>query len=67
MKFHHIGIATEDINKAFDFVKDNFNIVKYSDIIYDQKQKAYLQMIYTKDVNIELVSGIVVDNLIKKK
>jgi methylmalonyl-CoA/ethylmalonyl-CoA epimerase len=67
MKFHHIGIATNNIKKTFEFVKNNFNIIKFTDIIYDKNQNAHLQMIYTKDVNIELVSGEIVKDLIKKK
>jgi methylmalonyl-CoA/ethylmalonyl-CoA epimerase len=67
MKFHHIGIATNNINKTFEFVKNHFDIVNFTDIIYDKNQNAALQMIYTKDINIELVSGGMVKDIIKKK
>ena len=67
MKFHHIGIATNNINKTFEFVKNHFDIVNFTDIIYDKNQNAVLQMIYTKDVNIELVSGEIVKDFIKKR
>lgn len=67
MKFHHIGIATKDIKKALKFISQNFEIISKTDEIYDNKQDATLQMIETKDVNIELVSGQVVEKLIKVK
>jgi len=66
MTFHHIGIATKDIDKTLAWVKTQFNVVKISEKIYDNNQNAYLQMIETKDVNIELVSGNVVEKFIKK-
>ena len=66
MKFHHIGIATKDIKKTFKFVKNNFEVIDFTDIIYDQKQDAYVQLITTNDNQIELVSGKQVENLIKK-
>jgi len=66
MKFHHIGIATKDIDKTLNWVKKTFKIISISKKIYDKNQNAYVQMIYTNDVNIELVSGEVVNNFIKK-
>jgi methylmalonyl-CoA/ethylmalonyl-CoA epimerase len=66
MKFHHIGIATKDINKSLEFVKNNFEVEEYTDIIYDKNQNADLMMIKTKDMNIELVSGEVVEKFISK-
>jgi len=67
MKFHHIGIATDNIKKTFEFVKNSFDVIEFTDIIYDKNQNATLQMIYTKDINIELVSGGMVKDIIKKK
>lgn len=66
MKFHHIGIATKDIDKTLDWVRNHFDIVSVSDKVYDKNQDAYLQMIETSDVNIELVSGYVVEKFIEK-
>jgi len=65
MKFHHIGIATKDLKKSLKFVQDNFEIKDISEEIYDKNQDATLQMIQTKDINIELVSGSMVEKLIK--
>jgi methylmalonyl-CoA/ethylmalonyl-CoA epimerase len=67
MKFHHIGIASKDLKKSFEFVKKNFEILSASEVIYDEKQDASLQIIYTKDLSIELVSGNVVEKLIQNK
>ena len=66
MKFHHIGIATKNISETLDWVCNQFKIVTVSDKIYDKNQGAYLQMIETSDVNIELVSGNIVEKFVKK-
>jgi len=66
MDFHHIGVATKDIDKTLQWVKNQFDVIKISEKVYDKNQDAYLQMITTKDVNIELVSGNVVEKFIKK-
>jgi len=66
MKFHHIGIATKDIDKTLKWLKEQFKVLNISQKVYDKNQDAYLQMIETKDVNIELVSGKVVEKFIKK-
>ena len=67
MKFHHIGIATKNIEETLEWVAEHFQIINISDKVYDENQDAYLQMIETTDVNIELVSGNIVEKLIKKK
>ena len=67
MKFHHIGIATKDIAKTQQWVQNNFNVKKISEKVYDTNQDAHLQMIETDDMNIELVSGKVVEKFVKSK
>jgi methylmalonyl-CoA/ethylmalonyl-CoA epimerase len=67
MKFHHIGIATNNLEQSLLFVKENFKVLHHTDTIYDVQQDAYLIMITTKDLNIELVSGNVVEGFISKK
>jgi len=67
MKFHHIGIATKSLKTSLDFVNKNFEVINISEEIFDENQDATLQMIETKDLNIELVTGNVVDKLIKAK
>ena len=66
IKFHHIGIATKNIEKTLEWVSEHFEIMNISDKVYDENQDAYVQMIETIDVNIELVSGNIVEKLIKK-
>jgi len=66
MKFHHIGIATKDMDKSLDWITRQFNIKNISQRIYDKNQDAFLQMIETSDVKIELVSGKTVDRFIQK-
>ena len=66
MKFHHIGIATKDIDKTLNWLKNQFDILSISKKVYDKNQDAYLQMIETKDINIELVSGNIVKKFIQK-
>ena len=67
MKFHHIGVATNNLKQALLFVQSNFEVLNVSEEIYDKNQDATLQMIQTNDVNIELVTGNMVQNLIDKK
>ncbi len=66
MKFHHIGIATKNIEKTLEWLKNQFQIVNISEKVYDENQDAFLIMIETVDVNIELVSGNIVKKFIKK-
>ena len=68
MKFHHIGIATEDIKNLISKLEKYFDIKEISDIIYDPKQDANLCMLTTNDnLKIELISGEVVKNLVRKR
>ncbi len=66
MKFHHLGIATKDIEKTLQWIKKTYNIKNISDKIFDPIQNAHLVYIETNDIDIELVSGKVVEKLIKK-
>lgn len=68
MKFHHIGIATYDINKTLENIKDQFLIKEISETIFDPNQNANLCMITCEDgFKIELISGKVVENVLKKR
>ena len=69
MIFHHIGIATKDIDETLVYIKNVYkNIDTISDIIYDKLQDASLCMVTLKDgINIELVSGNQVNGYIKKR
>ena len=64
MKFHHIGIATVDIEKTLNKIKKYFEVVEVSEIVYDPKQEANLCMITLNDgIKIELINGKVVQNI----
>ena len=68
MKFHHIGIATEDINKMVNYIKELMSVINISDIVYDELQDASLCIITLEDnTKIELISGGVVKNVLKKR
>jgi len=67
-KFHHIGIATSDIEKSALFVNQNFNIKEESDKIFDEKQNVFLKIFYLQDGSaIELVEGDKINSFIQKK
>jgi len=68
MKFHHVGIACKDILLEIESISKIHQVLEISDIVYDTKQKAKLCMIKTDEgINIELISGEQVENLIKKR
>jgi methylmalonyl-CoA/ethylmalonyl-CoA epimerase len=68
MRFHHIGIACEDIEDTIAFVKKSFEIVNSTPIIFDKNQNVDLSLLTTQDgSHIELVSGETVDKFVAKK
>lgn len=68
MRLHHVGIATKSIDKAINFLRNTYDIRHVSEIIYDERQEANLCMISLSDGSkIELISGKVVENIIKKR
>lgn len=68
MKFHHIGIATEDINVLVDKLKKVLDIKEISEIVYDELQDANLCMVTLADgTKIELISGNMVEKLVRKR
>lgn len=68
MKFHHIGIATNDIEETIKKIKKFFDVKNVSKIIYDKNQDANLCMITLNDgIMIELINGKVVENILKKR
>jgi len=67
-KFHHIGIACKDIERTFNDLQ-LFLPAQYEStgVIYDKGIKADLQLISIgNEAHIELVSGEIVKNFIKK-
>lgn len=68
MKFHHIGIATENIENTIIKLRKYMNVNNISEIIYDEKQDANICMLTLEDgTQLELVSGKVVENILKRK
>jgi len=68
MKFHHVGIACEDINEQIEHIKNMHRNVQVSEVVFDKEQNAHLCMITLDDGNkLELIAGKVVENLIKKR
>jgi len=67
MIFHHRGVACKDIEQSISTIDKIFQIEEISNMVYDEKQKANLCMIKTKNnISIELISGDIVENLLKK-
>lgn len=68
MKFHHIGIATENIESLIEYLKQILNIKDISETVYDKNQDANLCMLALEDgTKLELVSGKVVEKIVKKR
>ncbi len=68
MKFHHVGIATHNIEELIEKLKKYFEIVDISPIVYDSNQEAYLCMLTLNDnTKIELINGKVVEGFLKKR
>jgi methylmalonyl-CoA/ethylmalonyl-CoA epimerase len=68
MRFHHIGIACNDISKTAKFVHSSFNIVTRTEVFFDIHQNVDLCLLTDEfGTNIELVSGKIVEGFVKKK
>jgi len=67
MKFHHLGIATDNLEKAKEWIATHFKITAQSDKVFDPKQNATLQLVHTRDQTFEIVTGKMVKNLVAKK
>ena len=67
MKFHHIGIATENIEDMIKHLKKIMEISEIYETVFDPLQNANLCMVILSDgMQIELISGEVVARLVKK-
>lgn len=68
MKFHHIGIATENISAMTEYLKNIMEIMEVGPIVSDPLQQADLCMVRLSDgTQIELISGPVVEKLVRKR
>ena len=67
MKLHHLGIATKNIKKTKDFVLSTHTVISEIGPIWDPNLKANLLMVEViEGLSIVLVSGTVVDSILKK-
>ncbi len=68
MTFHHIGIATNDIEQLKEKLCNYLKIMEISETVYDKNQDAFLCMLTLENnVKMELISGHVVEGIIKKR
>ena len=68
MKLHHLGIACGDTSVTLEKIKKLHDVRSVSELVYDQKQQAHVQLVSLNDgTNLELISGKVVKGLIEKK
>lgn len=68
MEFHHVGIACRNIQEEIISISKIHKILDISPIVFDREQKAELCIIkIAEGINIELISGEQVENLIKKR
>jgi methylmalonyl-CoA/ethylmalonyl-CoA epimerase len=68
LKFHHLGIACENIREVSIFLESTFDISKKSKIIFLENQGVDACLLTNDDgTNIELVSGKTIQGFIKKK
>ena len=68
MRFHHIGIACQDIIETQNFVNKTFPVVATSKVIFDPRQNVELCLLtLDDDSHIELVAGKTVAKFVEKK
>jgi methylmalonyl-CoA/ethylmalonyl-CoA epimerase len=68
LKFHHLGIACENIKEVTVFLENTFSIVKKSKIVFLENQGVDACLLTNDDgTNIELVSGKTIEGFVKKK
>lgn len=67
MRFHHIGIATDDISKELEEMIRVFGNPEICELCYDPAMKVELCLVNFHGLNMEFVSGEVVKNLVDKR
>lgn len=68
MKFHHVGIACDDMDETERFVRSTHKVNSATERIYDPVQDATVCILNVEDgLNIELISGKQVEGILKKK
>lgn len=67
LKFHHLGLACDNIPETLIFLRRNGMILRHESVIFDPLQNAQLCWVETvSGPAIELISGPAVAGLVKK-
>jgi hypothetical protein len=67
MKLHHLGIACIDIHEILVSLRHNYNVLKATEILFDENQQVSISMVYIENgVPFELISGEKVKPFIKR-
>lgn len=68
MKIHHLGIATNNLDNAVKFINNTHTVISQRGPLLDVNLNADLILLEVKEgLSIELVSGPVVESLVRKK
>ena len=67
LKLNHLGIATKNIKRAEEFIKNTHDVINSIGPIWDKNLNANLKLFKTYNgVSIELVEGPIVNSFVKK-
>jgi hypothetical protein len=67
MRFHHLGVASQDPGGVIRWIKETHAIVEESGPLFDPEQNATLTLLRTADgLTFEVVSGEQVKTLVKR-
>ena len=67
LRFHHLGVACTDLERAAIFVRSTFSIASDTGPVFDPLQNATVRLLRTDDgLGIELVTGAAVQRLAGK-
>ncbi len=67
MRFHHVGLACENIEKELESLRQIFEDIEFSEKVYDPMQNVELCMVNMNGIRVELISGQPVENILKRK
>ena len=68
MKFHHIGIATDNPKNAEKFIRSTHKVLNKEGPIFDENLNATLSIFNLEEgASLELVEGIAVQGILKKR
>lgn len=67
LRFHHIGVACQDISKVKAWIKQTHPIIHEGESVFDPLQNATLVLLRLEDsLTIELISGDPVKDILKR-